>query len=303
MNGRGLCVAALGWLAACNSGGSLSQSQAAAVCVVAQTCFPAEWASGFFGGTLAECASGGGILPPEPGSLTGSEAVITGLEGPLEDIYRCIAASDSCAEAGNCFGRDGTEGTCTPPGSLASGSCDGAALEGCSADGVAFDVDCEAYGESCHEDSIFFATSAVCDLGDCPTRTQCEGSEAQVCEGQGFWLADCGRLGLSCVVPPDGGGAECWGPGSCDGGTPTCDGNVVIACSEDVPVREDCSQNPTFQRCQAGACVETGNQCTVATNQASCDGTKVKLCQDGFFREVDCVPLGFSGCQGGACTK
>jgi hypothetical protein len=286
-----------------NGGGQLSASQAATVCVIAEACFPSEWASGFFGENLAACASGGETLPPTPGTLIGSQAVTTGLEGPLGGIYRCVAsAGGDCGKAGDCFGADGTTGRCAPPDSLEDGSCNGSVLSGCTSDGIAFDVDCAAYGETCHVDPILLGKAGVCDLGDCPAPTLCVGSKEQACEGAGFFLVDCARAGLSCVEPSDGGDAECVGSGSCDGGAATCDGTVIVGCSSGVPTREDCAQNPTFQRCEAGACVETGNECTVAGDPASCDGTSVKLCQDGTYQQVDCVGLGFAGCQDGGCT-
>ena len=300
-----------GWLLLCalvpacssKGGAALSPSDAAKVCVIAEACFPQEWASGFFGGTLASCATGNALLSLSPGSLTGSPILTTGLEAPLSDIYHCIAAAGgNCAKAGACFGRDGPSGSCSPPASLETGSCNGSVLSGCSSDGVAFDVDCASYGETCHKDSIFFGTAAVCDMGSCPARTQCIGSKAQACVGAGLWLGDCARLGLSCVEPPDGGGAECWGPGSCDGGSSSCDGTVVVGCNGGVPSRMDCAQSSTLQRCQSGSCIETGNQCTVANDFSTCDGTQVKFCQDGTYREVDCAALGFHGCQAGACA-
>ncbi|MBI3184837.1 MAG: hypothetical protein HYZ28_22085 [Myxococcales bacterium] len=288
---------------ACSCGARMSPEDAAKACVVLQACFPNEWRSGMFGRNLSRCATGGDLLPPSPGALTGDQPIVTGLERPLFDIYRCVlGAGGDCNKAALCFGRAGTSGSCSPPKSLESGTCNGQVLSGCSADGFAFSVDCASYGGTCHEDSIFFARVSVCDVGDCPSAMRCRGSWAETCVGPGMWLADCGAIGLSCAVPPDGGGAICDTAASCDGGQPTCEGTVAVGCSGGKPTRQDCARGPTMRRCEAGSCTETGNECAVGIDPATCEGSKVKLCQDGFHRTVDCTALGFAGCQDGRCT-
>ncbi|HUB07201.1 MAG TPA: hypothetical protein VMB50_09370 [Myxococcales bacterium] len=289
-------------LASC-SGGRLTSSQAAAACVVLASCFPHEFAAGYFGSSLAACASGVDQLPPSPGALIGNQGIQTGLEGPLGDVYACLAKSSGCTAAATCLGRAGASGSCASPSTLWDAGCAGTVLEGCLADGVAFDVDCAKYGEGCRVD---FPQSdrplAMCDEGACPAAgTQCEGSQEQVCLGPGVVLDDCARVGLSCFAPPSG-GAECYVEGTpCSPGAAACNGTTLLSCQGGVPEQFDCSQSGTFKRCSNGACSETGSQCTVAADAPSCDGTKVKLCQDGNEVEVDCAGLGFSGCQDAVC--
>lgn len=294
-------VAALG-TQACSCNPNMSPDEAARACVILEACFPNESRNGFFGGSLAACSTGS-FLPPSPGALMGTQAVTTGLEKPLGDIYRCVlAAGGDCKKAGACWARTGAGGDCSA-NAIQRGACEVQVLSGCTADGQTLRVDCAAYGETCHEASIFFAQVAVCDLGGCPTTPrQCRGSQAEYCQGKALWLADCGRSGLSCVMPSDGGGAECDTPETCDGGASTCEGNTAVICNFiGKTVRQDCARNASLKRCEAGACVETGNECSLV-DRATCNGTKVSFCQDGFTREVDCSGLGFSGCQNGACV-
>ena len=287
----------------CSCSSNLSADEAAKACVILQACFPAEWRNGSFGGTLSTCSTGA-LLPPTPGALIGNPAVTTGLEKPLADIYRCVlGAGGDCTKAGLCWARSGTGGTCSPAGSIQRGTCTGQVLSGCNADGLTFRVDCAAWGETCHEDSIFFARVSICDVGACPMgRTQCRGSVAESCQGQGLWLLDCASAGLSCVLPADGGGATCDTTGTCEPAPATCEGSVAVSCSLGKPIRQDCARSGTRKRCEAGTCVETGNECSVLSDRPACDGTTLRFCQDGFSRSLDCAGLGFKACQSGACV-
>ncbi len=268
-----------------------------------QACFPAEWRGGLFGSDLSACSTGTGTwLPTSPGALTGRQPVTTGLEGPLLDIYRCLlGAGGDCAKAGACWARTGQPGSCSPATSLQRGTCTGQILSGCTADGVAFAVDCASYGGTCHEDSVFFARVGMCDLGACPPTTQCRGAEAETCMGPGLFLGDCGTAGLACVSDPDG-GARCHTSQTCDAGAASCEGAVAVSCSAGMPIRSDCARNPTLKRCERGLCIETGNECTVSGDRAACDGTSVRFCQDGTRRTLDCAALGFASCRAGACS-
>ena len=69
----------------------LNAQEAARACAVLQACFPAEWRGGLFGSDLSSCSTGTGTwLPTSPGALVGKQALTTGIEGPLIDIYRCL---------------------------------------------------------------------------------------------------------------------------------------------------------------------------------------------------------------------
>ncbi|MDP1826998.1 MAG: hypothetical protein Q8L48_27235 [Archangium sp.] len=284
---------------------ALSPDEAGKACAVLQACFPAEWRGGLFGSDLSSCSTGTGTwLPTSPGALMGKGALSTGLEGPLLDIYRCVlGAGGDCTKAGACWARTGQPGSCSPASSLQQGTCsDAEVLSGCTADGLAFSVDCRSYGGGCHSDSVFFARVSLCDLGACPAKTQCRGAEAELCVGEGLFLGDCSTAGQSCMFDEDG-GARCDTTQTCDAGTRTCEGTVAVDCVQGQPIRADCARNASLKRCEAGRCVETGNECTVSADRASCDGATVRYCQDGFRRELDCAALGFASCRAGACSS
>ena len=79
-----------------------------------------------------------------------------------------------------------------------------------------------------------------------------------------------------------------------------CDGTVSVVCEGlGFESRTDCAENPTHRRCKEGECVDTGTQC--AALLATCEGSAVQFCQDGFLRKLDCVGAGFGGCDGGVC--
>jgi hypothetical protein len=301
---RNAVAVALGVLIAqgCGCSTDLSPDEAARACVILQACFPGEWGNGTFGGTLSACSTGAS-LPPSPGALISSPPVTTGLEKPLADIYRCLlSARGDCTKAGLCWARSGTGGACSPASSIHRATCAGQVLSGCSADGLTVRVDCAAWGETCHEVSLSLERFSSCDVGSCPLATQCRGSFAEICQGQGLWLIDCASAEMSCVVADDGGGAACDTTRTCDPAPTTCEGTVEVKCTLGKLRRLDCAKSGTRKRCEAGHCVETGTECSGPNDRPACDGTKLSFCQDGFTRSFDCTALGFADCQGGACV-
>ncbi len=276
--------------------------EAARICLTLQACSPQEFAS-TYGNSLEACTTRPSLVLPWPGTMESSPVFTTGLDKPFRDVYKCMLdARGDCAKASACWALDGAAAQCSAPTGIINGLCgNDDRLSGCNLDRQHFEVSCPRYGAVC-TDLNFFGNFNVCALSKCPAARTCRGTQAEICSGSSMLLLDCARSGKRCEVSTDGGGATCVpGQTKCDPMGRRCDGTVSVVCDGlGFESRTDCAENPTRRRCKDGECVDTGTQCSAAI--ASCEGTKVQFCQDGFSRKVDCVGAGFAACDAGACV-
>lgn len=271
-------------------------AEAERICLTLQACSPLEFQS-TFGGSLEFCTTSPSPGLPMPGTIEPRQAVTAGLDQPLRELYRCLLdAGGDCTKAGRCWALDGEGGACMAPSGFQQARCGGALLSGCTLDGQTLRVNCARHDAGC----TFLGAYFGCSLGTCTGRPRCRGDERELCIGNSLFLSDCARDGQRCEEPRDG-GARCVSEVPCarrDLGR--CEGSIAINCLNEFEARTDCALNPTRKRCDKGACVETGTQCSGL--RVSCEGAAVQYCQDGFVRKADCVSAGFAGCDAGACV-
>jgi hypothetical protein len=277
--------------------------EAARICLTLQTCSAREFSS-TYGNTLEACTTTPSPILPWPGTLERTPVFTSGLEEPFGDLYRCLLeAQGDCRRAAACWALDGDAGTCRGNYGILNGSCRNQTLSGCTLDSQRFEVNCARYSETC-TDLNFFGSFNVCAAAKCPAVPTCRGDVAEFCSGSTLLLWDCSRTGRKCEAPLDGGNAGCvLGEKTCDPPSGRrCEGTVAISCEGlGLEARTDCALNPTRRRCEAGECVDTGKEC--AALPASCEGSAVKFCQDGFLKKLDCASAGFGECDAGRCLQ
>ncbi len=270
--------------------------EAQRVCLTLAACSPREFQT-TFGGSLEVCTTNQSPGLPMPGTIEPHQPVTAGLDQPLRELYRCVLdAGSDCAKADQCWAFGEDAGECNFPRGFQNSFCDRNVMSGCTLDSAPLRVNCSQYDAGC----TWLGAFAGCALGTCSNRLHCRGDEREQCVGNGVFLADCARDGQRCEELIDG-GTRCVSDVQCartDLGS--CEGTIAINCLNNFESRTDCSLNPTRKRCDKGVCVETGTQCSGL--RASCEGSAVKYCQDGFNRKVDCTSMGFSGCDAGICV-
>lgn len=278
------------------SQGDFPADEAQRICLTLQTCSPREFQT-TFGGSLEFCTTNQSPGFPMPGTLEPNQAVTSGLDRPLRDVYRCVLdAGGDCSKAGSCWALDGDAGVCGFPSGIQNGSCDRSVMSSCTLDSQVVRVNCARYDAGC----TWLGAYSGCSLGTCTGRLRCRGDQRELCIGNALFFADCARDGQRCEELNDG-KTRCVSDLACarrDLGR--CEGSIAINCLNEFESRTDCALNPTRQRCDKGICVETGTQCSGP--RATCEGTAVNYCQDGFQRKADCVSAGFAGCDAGACV-
>ena len=293
-----LALALLVTLAGCRcSQEDFQPDDAQRICLTLQACSPREFQT-TFGGSLEFCTTNPSPGLPTPGTLEPHLAVTSAMDQPMRALYRCLLdARGDCAKADRCWALDGDAGTCNFPSGFQNASCDRSVMTGCTLDNALLRVDCARHDAGC----TWLGAFAGCALTTCQRRAmRCVGDERELCIGNGVFMADCARDGQRCEELRDG-GTRCVSDVACarkDLGR--CEGSVAINCLNEFESRTDCALNPTRKRCDKGVCVETGTQCSGL--RASCQGTQVQYCHDGFTRQVDCVSAGFAGCDAGACV-
>jgi hypothetical protein len=224
----------------------------------------------------------------------------------------CLAAAGlDCDAALACIS---TPGSCTSP----TWSCDGDTLTFCDAFAGARTVteDCAAEGLHC----VKLGSEARCGLGTCDPKTltsSCVGNSVPACiamtsyddQPLGGLLVtgdDCSAHDAVCT------GGQCIGNGAaCTPSADTlgCDGNDVVFCDESGHLERDVCGSGLHCAATTGpgfsyGCVgESGTltTCISDPNFLQCDGTTVEYC-DGGNGHLDCVALGYSGCDSGRCV-
>ncbi len=129
--------------------------------------------------------------------------------------------------------------------------CEGSLLHTCGPDNVNNGVDCKFFGAGrCN------AAATACTPSDKAAACSgagitCQGNVASACVAGRKETLDCGRLGLSCVPPADGGSdagdatdisAACQDELNTPCGDDTCDGSEVVTCARGHQYRLDCSK-------------------------------------------------------------
>ncbi|MGZ3438650.1 MAG: hypothetical protein ACXVDD_04015 [Polyangia bacterium] len=226
----------------------------------------------------------------------------------------CLAAAGlDCAAALACVS---TPGSCSAP----TWSCDGDTLTFCDAFAGPRTVteDCAAEGLHC----ITVGDEARCGLDNCDPLTAtptCAGSRVTSCVAQtsyadkplgGLLVAgdDCRAHDAVCS------NGQCVGNGpACAPSADTlgCDGNDVVFCDQSGHQERNvcgdglhCAANTTGPGFSY-VCVGSSGKlvtCLVDANFQQCDGTKLEYCDDHGNEQLDCLALGYSGCDSGHCV-
>jgi hypothetical protein len=227
----------------------------------------------------------------------------------------CLAAAGlDCGAALDCVSAPSTAACDTP-----TWSCDGDTLSLCDAFAGARVVtqDCAAAGLHC----ITMGGEARCGLGTCDPTTAtaaCAGSVLTTCEPQTSYHGD--KLGGLVIAGDDCSdhdatcsGGQCVGNGpACtfSGDTIGCDGNDVLTCGagghqerNHCPSGTTCgtSTGPGFTYVCVGSSGHV-TECQEDPNFQLCDGNSLEYCDDKGNERLNCVALGYSGCDTGHCV-
>ena len=86
-----------------------------------------------------------------------------------------------------------------------------------------------------------------------------------------------------------------------------CSGNTLTACVNQQQTTVDCSTLGPGFTCQtlgsqyfcglANQCVPADNYSGSTSNPVKCDGNTVVFCNAGRLEHIDCLSLGFTGCE------
>ena len=228
---------------------------------------------------------------------------------------QCLAdANCGCAAVTHCLGLDVTSTAaldCVP-------SCDGDVYTLCGAGldappGYALSLDCGKIGQSC---------DVVAECVD-DVIVSCDGSEPATCRDGARPLycddgalregPDCDGLGLGCLDGKcQGTGATCVNTTSSreevvvyDG--VSCQDGVLDACVDGKQASFTCAEQGPGFTCQsvmgvpfcglASDCLPARDGSPSEANPPACDGNSVTFCNAGRLDEIDCLSLGFTGCQ------
>jgi hypothetical protein len=233
------------------------------------------------------------------------ETFTTGQSQIWSDLYRCVNdAGGDCPSIRKCYGGGEEPVGCT---SLSDGFCDGDTKVECDTmDRKLYRYDCTASSLECSIGSVAGDQQApFCGLGPCEAASyppQCDGDLLLTCDNGYINIRDCWAQGLTCGGQDTSIGCVGRGPACEPTVAPTCEGDVLTKCHGGTLARIDCSSLPGRLTCRDGSenCVPAGEECTPGVEE--CDGTRAKICLDGYWSTADCVELGFRRCEveGGA---
>ncbi len=176
--------------------------------------------------------------------------------------------------------------------------CSGNVLVDCwSSDGRYEITDCGRAGLTCAETE----TSAACGESHCEGPVEpCDGDIYQDCQSAGLLtMYDCSWLGGTCGVGTDG--YSCVGDGEeCSGGpSPRCEGDVAYHCLEGRVAHLDCAgfvANGTCVEIETEVFCGLDDGCIPYTSEECVNGV-ISFCHLGVITELDCIKLGYSGCD------
>jgi hypothetical protein len=242
-----------------------------------------------------------------PGSVENCAVEFFGVNDPQRAID-----SDVTATVVRCLARAGADcpaATACEPGLKSTDcgfACSGDVLRGCLQSpfsSVPFAFDCSAIGQHCVGSGGPFG-GVSCGERACSLVTDgCAGDRIQRCDGVAFHERDCAPLDATCGLVPLF-GHTCIGRGpacatSFAEGVPLrCDaGDTLVACGGGHETRQDCAR-------LGGHCFEAGGQphCAFADQcdpqfQSACAGAFLVFCNNGVLTTVNCIALGFGGCD------
>jgi hypothetical protein len=233
------------------------------------------------------------------------------------DVVACLAGkSNGCEGVKECTGITVSVGETCEPG------CNGNVMVACDSP-LKFVADCSKLGARCvtGEGCVPCDSGATCSVVS--YTGSCAGGRPVTCsdhhEREGLVCAD---LGLQCSADPSslpdelyygcyGSGASCQtdssGPGLLVG--VGCTGSTLDGCVGGLAFSIDCSQIGSGFSCQHPSgnlyFCGLGSDCDpTASADSTCSGNGVTVCNAGRLDEIDCVALGFTGCdpQWGRCV-
>jgi hypothetical protein len=246
------------------------------------------------------------------GHIWESDLALTGFYMRTHAQAECLMnARCGCAAIRHCLGV-----YYSAPESCNTG-CSGDAFTACGPDfdlleGYSFNVDCARVGLSCDPAGICVDGPALTCTTE-GTATCNAAGQVELCEnGVTRHSPVCADVGLACT---DG---ACVGTGvACSGGFNqadqiefvgmSCQGDLLEACVMDRTTSVDCATRGPGFHCQtlddfafcglAAECVPAGPYGASPTHPASCVGDILTFCNAGRLEQVDCVGLGFTGCD------
>jgi hypothetical protein len=285
------------------SGGACRAAPDASPTVPVTTELDADW--------VARAAAVVGSCMPDDGVARNATHIWLGHLAAPRPYFRssaqleCLAnASCGCQAIEHCLGWSYAR---APENCV--GSCADDVFTGCG-DDVQVTVDCSRFGLSCDPAANCVAEAAVpCD-GSEPTKCSADG-ELLFCDDDFMRRAPCQSLGFSCVNGKcTGGGTACTEQSSSQNelvdlvGT-ACAGATLTACVAGSSAEVDCATYGPGFTCQsldgsffcglAAECVPADNY--ASAQPASCDGNQLRFCNAGRLETIDCLALGFSGCE------
>ncbi len=229
----------------------------------------------------------------------------------------CLAAAGlDCGAALDCVSTPSAAACDTP-----TWSCDGDTLTLCDAFAGARVVtqDCAAAGLHC----IMMGGEARCGLGTCdPTAAMntCAGSVVTTCEAQTSYQDQDMKIGGLVTASEDCSdhdatcsGGQCVGNGPACAPSPDttgCDGGDVLFCDQSGHQQRNHCPSGTTCGTMTGpgftyVCVGSSGHivdCKQDPNFQQCDGNSLEYCDDKGNERLDCVSLGYSGCDSGRCV-
>jgi hypothetical protein len=219
----------------------------------------------------------------------------------------CLAtAGGGCDAAATCLGW-----SLEPTDEECAASCTGSVFAYC-AEGYRQQVDCGALGLGCDPEAFCVDGQAeACDR-DTFVNT-CDGTTPRICDdGAVHRGPDCAALGLGCAE------GSCIGLGTaCTGGSRSyqgdvfydgiaCDGATLVACVDGHEHRLDCASLAPGFACHgvdgvafcglAAECVPAAPAEGSGPDEL-CEGSTLVFCNAGRVERIDCVALGFQGCD------
>lgn len=234
------------------------------------------------------------------------------------DAAACLANKTS-----GCQGVTECTGISVTVGGSCSQHCSGSMLEFCDGS-VKYVADCNKLGARCDATEGCIACDAGATCSGSTFQGRCEAGRPVTCsDGHETTGVVCADLGLECGPEPSGLSDPpyygCYGTGaSCDAqslgpgllsGT-GCSGTKLDACVGGKAFSIECSEVGAGFTCQQFASGASffcglGSQCDPETSgDSTCDGTSTTVCNAGRIDKVDCVALGFTGCdaKSGRCV-
>lgn len=257
------------------------------------------------------CALKVGCDPFEP-STTISFCVTLNLLSAFEG-EACNLTATSCEDIDKCLGRGFASSADCPPGTV-GWACDTASNRAVfcedpavDSDGSSFYRDCTRLGGSCVDVMAPGNVFAGCQV--LPTCTgedglnHCDGDTLYTCVGGAGYGTKCDLFSAKCEEDILGEGGCFYPLPLCTGLEPACAGNVAQYCTDDLELfNYDCGAvgltciEDTVNGgglCAAPSCTDSD----VYNCVESCDGTVLNYCYGGSKQALNCVDLGFSGCQ------